>query len=172
MKRILTILAVILISFVLQTTVFKSLALAEVSPNLLLILTVAFGYMGGEKEGIWVGLLCGLLMDVFFGSVLGLYALILMVIGYLNGLFNKLYYTDDLMIPLLLISTSDLLYNFFYYIAEFLLRGRIHILFYLKRIMLPELVYTVLLAVILYRLLHSLYRYVSMTEKREDKKNA
>ncbi|MFA9463628.1 MAG: rod shape-determining protein MreD [Velocimicrobium sp.] len=167
MKRFVSTVFVILICFVLQTTIARSLALADVVPNLLLIVTVAYGYMGGEKEGIWVGLLCGLLMDLFFGSVIGLYALILMLIGFLNGLLNKLYYTDDLIIPLIIISISDLLYNFFYYIVEFLLRGRLDFFFYLRRIILPEVVYTVLVSVLLYRGLHTLNRYLCLTDKGE-----
>ncbi len=167
MKRIVSTLLVILICFILQTTVFQSLSLADVAPNLLLIVTVAYGYMGGEKEGIWVGLICGLLIDLFFGSVIGLYALILMGIGFLNGLLNKIYYTDDLIIPLVIISISDLLYNFCYYIVEFLLRGRLNFFFYLRRIILPEVVYTVLISVILYRLLHTLNKYLCFADKRE-----
>lgn len=167
MKRIISTILIILICFVLQTTVFQALSLADVAPNLLLIVTVAYGYMGGEKEGIWVGLVCGLLMDLFFGSVIGLYALILMIIGFLNGLLNKIYYTDDLIIPLIIITVSDLFYNFLYYIAEFLLRGRLEFFFYLRRIMVPEAVYTVLISVLLYRLLHTLNGYLRSADKRE-----
>lgn len=167
MKRIVSSIIIILLCFILQTTVFQSLSLADVAPNLLLIVTVAYGYMGGEKEGIWVGLLCGLLMDLFFGSVIGLYALILMIIGYLNGILNKIYYTDDLIIPLIIISVSDLIYNFLYYITEFLLRGRLNFFFYVHRIILPEVVYTVLVSVVLYKLLHTLNGYLCSIDKRE-----
>ncbi|MEG1458891.1 MAG: rod shape-determining protein MreD [Acetivibrio sp.] len=167
MKRFISTILVIIICFVLQTTLFQTLALANVVPNLLLIVTVAYGYMGGEKEGLWVGFLCGLLTDLFFGSVIGLYALILMGIGYLNGVLNKIYYTDDLTIPLIIISVSDLLYNFLYYIVEFLLRGRLDFFFYLRRIILPEVVYTVLISVFLYKILHTLHRNTSVTDKRE-----
>lgn len=167
MKRIVSIILVIIICFVLQTTIFQTLSLADVSPNLLLIVTVAYGYMSGEKEGIWVGLICGLLMDLFFGSVVGLYALFLMIIGFLNGILNKIYYTDDLIIPLVIISVSDLLYDFFYYVVEFLLRGRLNFLFYVRRIIIPEMVYTVLISVVLYKLLHTLNGYLRLADKRE-----
>lgn len=167
MKQIISTLLIIIICFVLQTTFFQALALADVVPNLMLIVTVAYGYMGGEKEGIYVGLCCGLLIDLFFGGVIGLYALIFMVIGYLNGVLNKIYYTDDLIIPLILIAISDIFYNFYYYITEFLLRGRVNLMFYFRRIILPEVVYTVLISVVLYKLLHTLHRISKRKEKRE-----
>ena len=167
MKRILTITLLILVCFLLQTTIFQMLALAEVVPNLLLILTAAFGYMRGEKEGLYIGFFCGLLIDCVYGEVIGLYALIYLVIGYLNGFVNRLYYSDDIVIPVALVAISDFIYNFFYYIFEFLLRGRLHFFFYLRRVMLPELIYTVLLSVVIYKLLHMINSWLEMLEQRE-----
>lgn len=167
MKHIISTVLIILAAFVLQTTVFQALALADVVPNLLLIVTVACGYMGGEKEGLLVGLCCGLMNDLFFGDIIGLYALIFMSVGFLNGIFNKIYYTNDLIIPLILISISDFLYNFYYFITEFLLRGRIDFFFYMRRIILPEMVYTVLISVVLYKLLHMLRGSINREDAKE-----
>lgn len=167
MKRVLWITAVIIIGFLLQTTIFQKLALADVVPNFLLIITVTFGYMRGEKEGMYTGFFCGLLADCVFGTVIGLYALLYMVIGYLNGLCRKLYYSDHIVVTVALISLSDLIYNFFYYIFEFLFRSRLDFFFYLRRIIIPEMVYTLLAAVVLYRFLYSLNGWLERDEKRE-----
>ena len=167
MKRFFTIALLILTCFLLQTTIFQMLALADVVPNLLLILTAAFGYMRGEKEGLYIGFCCGLLTDCVYGEVLGLYALIYMLIGYLNGFINRLYYSDDIIIPVALVAISDFIYNFFYFIFEFLLRGRLDFFFYLRRIMLPELIYTVLLSVVIYKLLYMINNWLEKMEQRE-----
>ena len=68
----------ILISFILQCSVFGSLAFAGIIPYLMVILTSSFGFMRGEKEGLVIGFFCGLLTDIFFGNFLGFYALVLM----------------------------------------------------------------------------------------------
>ncbi len=167
MKRVLSIAAIVLLSFLMQTTIFQSLALADVVPNFLLIVTVTFGYMRGEKEGMYTGFFSGLLVDCVFGSVIGLYALLYMVIGYLNGLCRKLYYSDHIVVTVALISISDLIYNFFYYICEFLFRNRLDFFFYLTRIIIPEMVYTLLAAVVLYRFLYSFNSMLEHGEKRE-----
>lgn len=167
MKRVLTIAAIVLLSFLLQTTIFQSLALADVVPNFLLIVTVTFGYMRGEKEGMYTGFFCGLLVDCMFGTIVGLYALLYMLIGYLNGLCHNLYYNDHIVVTVALISLSDLIYNFFYYIFEFLFRNRLDFFYYLVRIIIPEMVYTLLAAVVLYRFLHSLNSWLEYGEKRE-----
>ena len=59
--------------------------------------------MRGRKTGLIVGFFCGLLMDLFFGSVIGFYSLIMMYIGYSNGLFRRIFYPEDIKLPLILI---------------------------------------------------------------------
>lgn len=167
MKRIIAYFFVIILCFLLQTTVFQSIALADVVPNLLLIITVAIGYMRGRKEALFTGLFCGLLIDLTYGRVIGLFGLFFMIIGYLNGFCNKVYYKDDFTIPVVLVGISDFFYSFFYYIFEFLLRSRLNLGFYIRRIILPELVYTVLVSVVVYKLLHTLNGLLERLENKE-----
>ena len=48
--------------FLLQSTLFQStFAVADVAPNLMVILTVSFGLMRGKREGMFVGFLGGIL---------------------------------------------------------------------------------------------------------------
>ena len=61
----------ILLTFVLQTTLMQTFAIASVSPNLPIILTVSFALMRGKREGMFVGAFFGILMDIFYGPVLG-----------------------------------------------------------------------------------------------------
>jgi rod shape-determining protein MreD len=102
-----------------------------------------------------VGFFSGLLVDIMFGTyVVGLYALLYLLIGYLLGFTNKIYSNDDYTLPIVFIGISDFLYGFFYYIFEFLLRGRLNFLYYLRRMILPEIIYTIAVSVLLYKLLH------------------
>ena len=97
MKRCITIGIIIVICFLLQCTVFHYIELAGVVPNLLLIVTMSFGLMRGRREGLLVGFFSGLLIDIFFGSVLGPYAFIYMTLGYGNGFFHRIYYVEDVL---------------------------------------------------------------------------
>lgn len=154
MKQFIMSVIAIIVCFLLQSTVFQALSIAGVVPNLLLIVTVASGYMHGRTNGIYVGLACGLLVDICYGDVIGLFGLMYMCIGYLNGYAHKVYFRDDYTMPIILVSISDLLYGFFYYVFLFLLRNRLNFFFYLKRIILPELIYTVVVSIVLYKILH------------------
>ncbi|MBB2182984.1 rod shape-determining protein MreD [Lachnospiraceae bacterium MD1] len=155
MKKLIVYLLEIIICFVLQSSMFHYIQLADIMPNLLLILVAATAYMRGRMTGMMMGLFSGLLVDLMYGSyVIGLYALLYLIIGYFIGFTNKVYSRDDYTLPIIIIAISDFIYGFFYYVFEFLLRGRLNFLYYLRRFILPEIIYTVAISVFMYKLLH------------------
>lgn len=132
MRRKAVIAVLIILCFILQCTVFQALALAGISPNLLLIVTTSLGFMRGEKEGMAVGFFCGLLTDIFFGSLFGFYALLYMFLGYGSGLFHMMFYDEDIKLPMVWIALSELVYGLSVYFFMFLMRSKFDfwILFY------------------------------------------
>lgn len=170
MRRKIVLFIIITICFVLQTTLFKSFAIAGISPNLLIIAVSSFGFMRGKKEGLWIGLFSGLLIDIFCGNYLGVYALIYMYIGYINGFFQKRFYPDDIKLPMLLIGGSDIVYNLVVYLVMFLFRSRFAIADYFTSIILPEFVYTMVITIFLYYLLLKINQKLEAYEKRSAKK--
>ena len=162
--------AAVLICFLLQTTLFQELSLAFVSPNLLIVATAAFGFMRGEKEGMFVGFLSGMLIDLFFGDILGFYALIYLFAGFCNGVFRRIFYPEDLRLPVFLIAVSDLSCNLLIYFFQFLFRSRFKFGYYFIHIMMPELVYTMIAAIVLYVILLKINQKLEEVEKRSAKK--
>ncbi len=155
MKRFIIYFLEILLCFLIQSAMFHYIALANIVPNLIIILVAATAYMRGKTTGMLLGLFSGLLIDLIYGNyIIGLYALIYMLLGYFIGFTNRYYSNDDYTLPIVIIGVSDLIYGFSYYIFEFLLRGRLNLLYYFRRIILPEIIYTVAVSVLLYKLLH------------------
>ena len=164
MRRKFTMAVLILVSIILQSTVCQMISIASIKPNLLIILTVSFGLMRGRKEGMMTGFFCGLLTDIFFESIIGFNALIYLWVGYFSGYFYRIFYDDDIKTPLFLISISDLAYGVIKYGFMFLLRGRIHFFYYLGRVIIPEVIYTLLLTIICYRMLYAINKKLSSTD--------
>ena len=125
MRRKIVLAITIIVCFLLQCTVFKALAIASISPNLLIVVVASFGFMRGKKEGLFVGFFSGLLLDVMFGSVIGFYALIYMYIGYMNGFFKRIFFPDEVKLPLALIAVSDFFCNLLIYFSPVLVPGQI-----------------------------------------------
>lgn len=153
MRRCITVGIIIVICFLCQSTIFHFIELAGVVPNLLLIVTMSFGLMRGRREGVLVGFFCGLLVDIFFGTVMGPYAFIYMTLGYVNGFFHRIYYVEDVLLPMTMITINDFAYNIIVYIMFFMLRNRLDFASYFSKVILPEAFYTIIITLFFYKLL-------------------
>ena len=151
MKNKLGLAAIILIGFLLQCSVLDRIAIGQIKPNLLVILCASMGLIRGRKSGLWTGFWCGLLVDLFYGSLFGFYALVYMYAGFFCGYAHRLFYDNDIRVPVVLSAAADLLLNLAFYGLQFLLRGRLGLHTYLVRIILPEMFYTTILALVIYR---------------------
>lgn len=141
----------IIVCFLLQSTVRSIVLPMAVVPNFLLILTSALGFMQGEREGIFIGFVSGLLMDVFFGSLFGFYALLYTFIGYGSGLFHMVFYDEDIKMPMVWVGLCELVYGFSVYFFMFLLRSKFDFIYYFAHVIFPELICTVAVTMVLYR---------------------
>lgn len=167
MKRALGQGVIVILAFILQNTVFRALSLNGVGPNLLLIITVFFGFAAGLNNGMLTGFFCGLLCDIFFGAYVGVYSFLFMLTGAFSGIMAKYFYQDDLVFPYMTIALTDGLYGFVYYVFMFMLRGRFVFTDYLKGIILPEVLYTLILSVFMLPLLHKCNGFYEKLQEKE-----
>lgn len=170
MRRLVFYIAMIFIIYFFQTGVFTHLALGGIVPNLFIICTVTIGMIRGKKEGCLIGFFCGILMDALFGVYFGMYALVLSVIGYLAGYVQQIFYEEDMTLPIVIIGIADLLCGIAIYLLCFLTRGRMDFIFYFGRIILPETIYTLILAVFVYSIIGWINKKIETkgSEKRID----
>ncbi len=166
MKRKAITLILIVACFLLESTVFQKLKIGSVCPNLMVILTASFGFMRGQREGMYIGLASGFLMDLFWGGTIGFYMIIFLAIGYANGSFKRLFYDDDLVFPIVLIAASDLVYGLATYVCLFMLQGDFAFDTYLYGIILPELAYTILVTLVLYQIILKINKLLEEEEQR------
>lgn len=170
MRRFIFTFLSIIISFILQTTLFRYIDFGGIVPNLLIILCASYAFMRGDKAGALIGLFCGLLVDIFFGTILGFYSLIYMYIGFIIGKFNKIFFPENIILPIGLIVTSDFVYGFVCYVLLFMFRNKFDLGYYMSHVIMPEVVYTALVAVFIYPLLIKINNYLEEVEQRSAKK--
>lgn len=160
----------IFVFFLLQCTFFSALELGSIKPDLMIILTAGIGIIRGRKEGLLAGFFSGLLIDIQFGSILGFYALIYLLIGYLNGFSRQLFFHEELKLPLILIGISDFVYGILIYLLKFLLRSEFQFIYYFSHIIIPQVIYTIIVAFALYPLIMMVNRRLETEEKRSASK--
>ena len=85
-------------------------------------------------------------------------------------LFNRFFYEEDMTLPIVIIGAADLFYGVIIYLFSFLSRGRMDFIFYFRRIIFPEMIYTLIIAVFLYGLIGWINQKIEIkgSEKRID----
>ena len=157
---------VILAGAFLQFGLFANSPLIDTVPNILLIITVAFGFMKGKIQGMVIGFFCGLVMDILSMNAIGFHMVIFILTGYLNGALHQWLYSDYIVFPLIVTAFSSFFYGLYMYCFQFLIRNRLDFVFYLKRVIVPEIIYTVILTSVIYQLLSFINYKLEMTERR------
>lgn len=151
MKRKICELILILFFYLIQSTYGRYYAIGGITPNLLIIIPVIFGFLNGKNEGIYVGLVSGFLYELLFNNVIGFTPLIFMYIGYFAGCYYQKYEESEILFPIFLLLIGNTAYEFISYVGNFLLHNKLDILFYTSRIIIPEVVYTLFVTIILYK---------------------
>ena len=172
MRRFIISFISIILLYVFQSTVFASyLSIAGIIPNLILMFSCIVGFMRGRRSGMFTGFFGGMLVDIMNGGIIGLTPLMYLFIGYFNGLFYKEYSKEQLLLPIGLVALSDLAYGFTYYFFNFLFRNRLNFGFYFTRIIIPEVVYTVVVTIFAYILVYLINRQLDYFDRKRTARN-
>ena len=89
-----------------------------------------------------------------------------MYIGYVSGLFQKRFFTEDIKQPMILIAGTDVCANLIIYVVLFLTRSRYDFFYYLLNIIIPEVVYTMVVTIVFYFALLKIDQKLEAYEKR------
>ena len=144
----------ILLNFVMQTSILPHAAIFGATPDTALIFIVSYGILRGDVEGAIFGLFTGLLQDIFSGGPIGMFALMGFLIGYVSGKPFRDFFKDNYFLPFFIVLVAILAQQFVIYVASFLFLGHLNIGFFARTIILPVTIYTASLSIPLYSLLH------------------
>ncbi len=89
--RLLAVTAVLLLAVTVQLGVLPAIAIADVVPNLVLVVVVAFALARGPEYGVLVGFAAGMALDLAppADHTAGRWALAFVVVAYLAGLARR-----------------------------------------------------------------------------------
>ncbi len=157
MRKNLIMVLLILGTFLVQNTLRAVIPAQYTVPDLLIILTCSMGLMRGKNSGMLTGFFCGLLYDLFYGSVFGFTALCYLYIGFANGNLYKVFFDEDIRVPMATVGLSELAYKLAVFLLEYIVYRRYRFGSYLTGTILPAVIASVLFAIFLY----TLYRLIN-----------
>ncbi len=162
MKKKIVELIIIFVFYILQITLGRVIGIGGIKPNLLIILPVMFGFLNGRNEGMFTGFVSGILFDLNSSLLLGFSALVFVYIGYFAGMFSGDYDDNFHILPIGILAGGSFVYGFLSYVGNFLLFNRLDVSFFVIRYIVPEMIYTVLIMVLVYKPLVLIERRLSV----------
>ena len=145
-----------LIIYFLQANFFTWFTIAGVKPNLFVIYILFIGLFAGKKLGLILGIFFGVYLDIVIGRQIGISGIMLGAIGLLGEYLDKNFSKESRITIMLMIAGSTVIYEVGCYIFNIIALGTsIEILAFIK-ILLIEVIYNILIAIVIYSLIQRL----------------
>lgn len=145
-------------AFVLQASLAPRLAILGVVPNFMFLVVVTIALTQGPVAGGVSGFAGGLLFDLLGSGLVGPYALVLAVVGYVAGMLSANLFAEGWLLPVSVVAVAGLATEVAHGIVLVVLGTGIQFWHELVVVMLPSAIYHTALAVIVYPLLARLLR--------------
>lgn len=125
MKKISLMAAIIVVSFIIQTSLFNFFNILGIVPNLSLICVVIFALMTNGITGGILGIIAGVMYDAMIYDVFGVYTLIYFFIGSIVGTYSDDMLRENYVAYTTVTAISTLVCHFLLYLILFFLKYRV-----------------------------------------------
>lgn len=151
-----SILILIVILAVTQTTVLDYFKIMGVKPLLILCVVVSTALIRGSAAGGITGFCGGLLLDVLDVGAVGLNAMLFMYIGILCSRLCRGMFREKVIVIVWFTFCANMAYSILYYFVTYFIWGEMNFFPILVRRILPEAMYTVVACVPLFYMVRGL----------------
>lgn len=163
--RILVIGFIILVNFILESTLFQYTRVFGIKPDFTIILITSYAIMRGSAFGASIGLVSGLLQDIFYGNAIGVQGLSYMLTGYLIGQANDNVFKDSYIPSIVFNIGAVFIYQHIFFLITYFTKTEISYTYALLKIIIPQSIYNAILGPIAYRLIYRLDEKKFMNKK-------
>lgn len=135
----------LLLSFIIQSTLLQFIQIYGVIINLSLVVLVVISLQTNELYGGTLGLMLGILCDIFYSPYFGINTVIFMSIGYLLGNISENVYKFDFLTNLYFTIISTFFFHSMYYLINFFLKLQANSIVFMFKTIIIEVVLNVLI---------------------------
>jgi rod shape-determining protein MreD len=158
--------AIAVIAVLLQLSFFSRVEFLHTSADILPLVVVALGLLGGSMTGAVAGFSIGFLVDCLLVAPLGGSSLVLLSAGYLAGLFRERFEIHSSLVPPLLCMVLTLFAELGFAAVQLMLGVDAPVSTLIVRDMLLKSIYAFFLAWPIYYGLHRILRPALVEESR------
>ena len=159
MKKVminLSFLLVFILLYLLTINFFSWFKIAGVMPNLFVIFILFIGLYCSRKQGAIYGVILGMLLDFFIGKRIGLTAIMLGIIGFIGGTFDKNFSKDSRITIMIMVTLSTCVFEIGIYLVNYIIYHFEPEILEFIEILLIECLYNLLITTMIYPLIQKI----------------
>lgn len=128
MKKRLILILMSVILLILDNTFSPFIAIRGAWPSILFVFSIAYSIINGRKEGIIIGVISGVLQDIFFFQGFGVNALVNIICCFIAGGIGDGIWREKKLIPVVTIFIATILKFFGIYIIMYFINENVDLL--------------------------------------------
>lgn len=101
MKKIIILILLSLLFFILDNILMPFIGIRGVYPSILMVFCILYSFQNGKWEGLWLGVFCGLLQDIYFSNAFGINVVVNMTICLIAGEIGTKIFKERKLVPVL-----------------------------------------------------------------------
>ncbi len=163
---ILLIIAIVTLSLQISIPNFLDLAIL---PNVAIVLVICYSYIRSDIEGALYGLMIGLMQDALFSDIIGYYAFIYFIVGYISNHILKAFLNLNIIPVVCLNFIVTFIYGFMIYFISFFFEGRFEIFNYMYHIMFFEAIENAIVSIPIFYFIYYIDSKLKIREQKTAK---
>lgn len=157
MNRNIIFVLILIIGLVLQITILSLYTPWDIKPDLILVLIVVISILDGPKTGLLMGIIGGLLQDIFLGEFISVNTIIKAPLGFISGFIEGHFFKGNYLLASFITFIASILYYFLTIVLSEELIFSINYWKNFRNIIIPSSIYNAILAVVVYYILYRLF---------------
>jgi len=146
--------------FLIQTTICNLIWIFGIKPDLPLVFALCIAVINGEKAGAAIGLLNGLLEDIFFGRFIGLSTIAKSAAAYVVGYGSQNLYKGRSIITMALTFMGTVIFNLFFVIIAYLTSELVYPWYQFFSITIPSALLNMFISPLIYQGVVKMERFI------------
>lgn len=112
---------IIVMNYILQSTIFQSWKINNVSANFTLVLVIVVTIIYGLEKGLFTAVVGGLFIDVFLSMAVGINLFVLVIISVLISIIGRPLFTGNKLTLVFMTGVSTVIYHLIYFFFMYFL---------------------------------------------------
>ncbi|WP_461207236.1 rod shape-determining protein MreD [Clostridium sp. DL1XJH146] len=99
MKKTIVLILISILLLVLDNSFVPFMAIKEIYPSFIYVFAICFSIKNGRWDAIQIGIISGVLQDVFFINTFGINCLVNMLLCLIAAIIGEMFYKDNFIVP-------------------------------------------------------------------------